>query len=87
MAKLPLTFTVTGNTSNRWSMITIRMGKCVYIHMYILMYMYAIVILDVCSHLSPKALAVYSRSPAAFEALSSFKILQLPSSTTLKSYV
>ena len=30
---------------------------------------------------------MYSRSPAAFEALSSFKILQLPSSTTLKSYV
>ena len=51
--------------------------------------MYAIVILDVCSHLSPAAFAVYSRSPAAFEALSSFKILQLhvPSSTTLKSYV
>ena len=31
------------------------------------------------------ALAVYSRSPAAFEALQSFNILQLPSTTTLKS--
>lgn len=29
---------------------------------------------------------MYSRSPAAFEALQSFKILQLPSTATLKSY-
>lgn len=32
------------------------------------------------------ALAVYSRSPAAYEALKSFKILQLPSKSTLQSY-
>lgn len=32
------------------------------------------------------ALAVYSRSPAAFDALRNFKILQLPSVATLKSY-
>ena len=32
------------------------------------------------------ALAVYSRSPAAYEALKSFKILQLPSRSTLQSY-
>ncbi len=30
---------------------------------------------------------MYTRSPAALEALSSFKILQLPSAATLKSYV
>ena len=36
--------------------------------------------------LAPIALAVYSRSPAAYEALQSFSILQLPSATTLKSY-
>ena len=32
------------------------------------------------------ALAVYIRSPAAYEALRSFKILQLPSVTTLKTF-
>lgn len=33
------------------------------------------------------ALAVYSRSPAAFEALRDFNILQLPGVSTLKSFV
>jgi hypothetical protein len=33
------------------------------------------------------ALAVYTRSPAAFEALRSFKLLQLPSVRTLKDYI
>lgn len=32
------------------------------------------------------ALAVYCRSPAAYEALSSFNILQLPSTASLKTY-
>ena len=32
------------------------------------------------------ALAIYSRSPSAYEALKSFKILQLPSSSSLKSF-
>ena len=32
------------------------------------------------------ALAVHSRSPAAYEALKSFKILQLPSTSSLKSF-
>lgn len=32
------------------------------------------------------ALAVYSRSPAAYEALKSFQILQQPSRSTLQSY-
>lgn len=33
------------------------------------------------------ALAVYTRSPAAYEGLKSFKLLQLPSVRTLKHYV
>lgn len=32
------------------------------------------------------ALAVYTRSPKAFEALSSFHLLQLPSVSTLRNY-
>ena len=32
------------------------------------------------------ALAVYARSPAAYEALKSFKILQLPARSTLQAY-
>ena len=33
------------------------------------------------------ALAVFTRSPAAYEALRSFKLLQLPSVRTLKHYI
>ena len=33
------------------------------------------------------ALAVYSRSPVAYEALKSFKLVQLPSIRTLKHYM
>ena len=33
------------------------------------------------------ALAVYTRSPAAYEALKGFKLLQLPSVRTLKDYI
>ncbi len=33
------------------------------------------------------ALAVYSRSPAAYEALKSFKLVQLPCFRTLKYYI
>ena len=32
------------------------------------------------------ALAIYIRSPSAYEALKSFKIIQLPSVTTLKTF-
>ena len=32
------------------------------------------------------ALAIYTRSPAAYEALKSFKILHLPSRSTLQAY-
>ena len=44
-------------------------------------YNYCQVILFVCA-----ALAVFVRSPAAYEALKSFNILQLPSRSTLQSY-
>ena len=47
--------------------------------MYIHVYMY--------THSTHAALAVYSRSPAAFEVLRDFNILQLPGVSTLKSYV
>ena len=33
------------------------------------------------------ALAVFTRSPAAYDALKSFKLLQLPSRRTLKQYI
>ena len=33
------------------------------------------------------AMAIYTRSPAAYEALSSFHILQLPGPNTLRSYI
>ena len=33
------------------------------------------------------ALAVYSHSPSAYETLKSFKLLQLPSTRTLKDYI
>ena len=38
------------------------------------------------SYSAPSPLAVFSRSPAAYEALKSFNILQLPSQATLQSY-
>ena len=34
-----------------------------------------------------KALAVYTKSPATYEAIKSFKLLQLPSVRLLKSYI
>ena len=37
--------------------------------------------------LNTLALAVFTRSPAAYEALKSFKLLQLPSVRTLKYYM
>ena len=38
-------------------------------------------------NVSVTALSVYTRSPAAYEALRSFKLLQLPSIRTLKHYI
>lgn len=40
-----------------------------------------------CGTISSPALAVFTRSPAAYEALKSFKLLQLPSVRTLKYYI
>ena len=40
----------------------------------------------VASYFVYAALAVYTRSPGAYEALKSFGILQLPSRSTLQSY-
>ena len=37
--------------------------------------------------LSFTALAIFTRSPAAYDALKSFKLLQLPSVRTLKYYI
>lgn len=67
--------TGTGKRSNRWNVITIRMGKYMY-------YMQ----LEFEYFATLKALAVFSHSPAAYEALKSFNILQLPSRATLQSY-
>ena len=36
---------------------------------------------------SSVALAVFTRSPAAYDALKSFKLVQLPSRRTLKHYI
>ena len=36
---------------------------------------------------STAALAVYTRSPAAYDALKNFKLLQLPGVRTLKHYI
>ena len=41
----------------------------------------------VCGDCFVLALAVFTRSPAAYDALKSFKLLQLPSKRTLKDYI
>ena len=66
-------YIVRGRRSNRWSLITIRMGM---LHVFVCV---VIIYLSL-------ALAVYTRSPAAFEALRSFNLLQLPGISTLKAY-
>ena len=48
---------------------------------YILLYHYQLLLFHKCT-----ALAVYVRSPAAYEALKSFNLLQLPSKATLQAY-
>ena len=65
---------VSGERGNRWSMITVRIGQ-------LLCMLNPIYIALLCL-----ALAVYTRSPAAYEALKSFGILQLPSRSTLQAY-
>lgn len=68
-------YAVTGNKGNRWSAITVRMG------MQLLLCIVTVYIVLLA------ALAVYTRSPAAYEDLKNFKLLQLPSVRTLKHYV
>ena len=67
-------FVGTGKRGNRWSMITIRMGMCVY-------WLYIVLI-----NILLAVLAIFVRSPAAYEALKDW-ILQLPCRSTLQSYV
>lgn len=64
-----------GQTSNKWSSITYRIGKQS-------QYIFCVV----CNTLLYVALAVYTRSPAAYSALKSFEILQLPSVSSLKYF-
>ncbi len=68
--------TVTSNRGNRWSQLTIRIGKCNLLELYRYSFYY------ICA-----ALAVFTRSPSAYEALRSFKLLQLPCVRTLKHYI
>ena len=74
-----LTFnTATVRCGNRWNLVTIRIGKgCACVSS---VYVY----IKFCSHML--ALAVYSRSPAAYDALKSFNILRLPSRSTMQAY-
>lgn len=66
----------TGRKSNKWSSVTIRMGM----HAFPQYTTYnSVLILNV-------ALAIYVRSPAAYEALKSFRLLQLPARSTLQAY-
>ena len=46
---------------------------------------YPYISVNYCNHFL--ALAVYTRQPSAFEDLASFKLLQLPSVGTMKSYI
>ena len=75
---LGICLTVTSSRGNRWSQLTVKMGKCLVI------FIFSIVITYLSLH---SALAVYSRSRAAYEALRSFKLLQLPCVRTLKYYI
>lgn len=77
-----IAISVSGKSSNKWSLITIRMGMPA-AHIQFLYYSYCIIVYVIMF----TALAIYSRSPAAFEALQDFNILQLPGVATLKSYI
>ena len=72
------------------------MGECLWVSVYVYMYIhiqsYCCCNCVLCALLMTvyfilSALAVYSCSPAAYEALKSFKLVQLPSVRTLKYYV
>ena len=74
--------TVTGSKGNRWSAITVRMGESL-----IVLYNHNNIIPILSITYFFVALAVYTRSPAAYESLRSFKLLQLPSIRTLQHYL
>ena len=60
--------------------MTYRMGMKQFKHMHNMYMMYTLNILN-------SALAVYSRSPAAFDALKSLNILQLPTRSSLQAFL
>lgn len=62
--------------SNKWSTATIRMGIKDESRIFTIVMIFFI----------HAALAIYTRSPAAYEALKSFAILQLPCRSTLQAY-
>jgi len=64
-----------GKRGNRWSQVTIRIGK---IHSKMITYNNRLFV--------NVALAVFVRSPVAYEALKSFNIFQLPARNTLQAY-
>ena len=65
-----------GCHTNHWNLVTIRIG----------MFIYAQFIATIINFVIYVALAVFIRSPLAYEALKSFNILQLPSHATLQAY-
>ena len=68
-----------GGQSNRWSAITIRIGT------YLLLLALSVIV-KVTVVLTIPALAIYARSPAAYRALQSFGVLNLPSKATLQAH-
>ena len=68
------TFLVIGRKCNRWSPVTIRLGKQ---HKFTDIYNY-FVLSDLC---------IFSRSPTAYHALKSLGIIQLPCDRTLRGYM
>ena len=68
-----------GGHSNRWSAITIRIGT------YLLLLAVSVIV-KVTVVLTIPALAIYARSPAAYRALQSFGVLNLPSKSTLQAH-
>ena len=87
-----LIFTVSGKRGNRWSTITFRMGiksiRLYTMHAHCWNGAFEQYITNRCMFLLfDPALAVYTRSPSAYEALKSFQIIQLPGVMTLKEYI
>lgn len=80
----------TGKKGNRWSAITIRLCKS-FIPSLNYMHQFHVPMVRVPAYVYQSflsiALAVYSRSPSAFNALRSLHLLQLPSERTMKMYM